>query len=330
MSNRCLILTEAGQGIGFGHLARCTAILDCLRSQSNSEQHRLFLDVHGELEVNHAGIQPAQWLESYQNLVIHNLKFDLALVDSYLASPQVYAYLSKHFKHVVAIDDYYRIEYKNVRAIINPNAYFQSSLENLAGDSRRVGGKDFVILRGALHPFRDKLSVQPTLKKIVLTLGGDDVRKLAPRIIKLIPLEIELTVVAGSDRYRKELNDVVQRDKLEIHGFFDATTMAELMSNSDLAISACGQTLNELAFLGVPSIGICIAHDQVRNMQFFAEQGFIQGQLSWDDPQLDQKLLDTIQQYRPFETRLEKHQIGKKIVDGRGVQNICELLLELE
>ena len=101
------------------------------------------------------------------------------------------------------------------------------------------------------------------------------------------------------------------------------------MTSVDIAISACGQTLHELAFLGVPTIGILVGDDQQQNMAFYADSGFLQGRLRWDTPDLLKSLADAIESYRSYSTRVEKCRLGWQTIDGKGVSRIGRWLDDL-
>ena len=58
--NKCLILTEAGEGIGYGHLTRCTGILDALNKNGVS-QHQMLINIKGSLSINHPNIHLRDW-----------------------------------------------------------------------------------------------------------------------------------------------------------------------------------------------------------------------------------------------------------------------------
>ena len=53
--------------------------------------------------------------------------------------------------------------------------------------------------------------------------------------------------------------------------------------NVDLAISASGQTLYELACIGVPTIAIGIIDNQKNNIKNWINQGFIEYAGCWND-----------------------------------------------
>ena len=70
--------------------------------------------------------------------------------------------------------------------------------------------------------------------------------------------------------------------------------IAELFTSSDLALSAGGQTLNELAYLGVPFLAIQTGTDQYWNINSYLHSGVTPYHFSGDDLLLESKLLKQI------------------------------------
>ncbi len=328
MNKRCLILTEAGDEIGLGHLTRCSAILNHLSAVSN-HQHQMLVNVRGAWQIDQPHSRRCDWINTLQDVCATHDEFKIAIVDTYLASQEVYSVLNEHFEHVVAIDDYNRIPY-DADIVLNPNASYENIKYALPQPPQRlIGGPDYVIIRQPIRQQRREFIVRDSVTKIFITIGGHDIHRLLPTIIEAVSPEYQMTVIAANQPYQAELTDRFGNRQIEFVGRVDATDMARMMMESDLAITACGQTLNELAFLGVPSIGICLAKDQVPNSMFYADRGFIQGMLYWDEPEFGDKISAAIQQYRDVETRRKKNQLGQQIVDGSGVQKICEILAAL-
>ena len=67
--------------------------------------------------------------------------------------------------------------------------------------------------------------------------------------------------------------------------------MLNLMLKSDICISGGGQTTYELARVGVPTIGICLAENQKNNLMGWKSLGFIEN-LCWDNE--DESLIEEI------------------------------------
>ena len=54
---RWLILTEAGDSIGMGHLTRCQAIFEELGRAEAELQSQMFVDVHGAFKISGPGVR---------------------------------------------------------------------------------------------------------------------------------------------------------------------------------------------------------------------------------------------------------------------------------
>ena len=99
------------------------------------------------------------------------------------------------------------------------------------------------------------------------------------------------------------------------------------MSKVDLCISGGGQTINELAYLGVPTIGICLATNQLKNIARWEKAGFLEYAGESREKDILKKLEISLDRMRDFGTRKQKAEIGRKLVDGKGRLRIVKTLL---
>ena len=99
------------------------------------------------------------------------------------------------------------------------------------------------------------------------------------------------------------------------------------MKISDVAISACGQTLNELARIGVPTIPITIIGNQVQQADAFAKSQFLRSVIKYQDIDLYKKVEEEMVALADQEERQKLSHIGKNLVDGQGVFRIIKELV---
>jgi UDP-2,4-diacetamido-2,4,6-trideoxy-beta-L-altropyranose hydrolase len=320
MTKSILFLTEAGDGIGFGHYMRCQALLKGFKQ--NGAEARMVLKVQGIHHFDNA--EQYDWIAGKNSVLKYADHYEYLFIDSYLASETDYLFFSTYFSRLVVMDDYERLAYRGVDLIINPNIY-GSDLSYTKSKAQRVGGKDYIILRKAFQKARQKCNPSKQIQKVLITLGGSDIRNLIPALIELVSSRgLEVTVVAGNDEYRKKLNTVYSSKVAEIISFADADTMLTKMLECDICISACGQTLHELAYLGVPAIGICIGDDQILNMKKYCELGFLSQEIYWDQSDLEVKILDSISFLKIQEQRIKVSRKGISIVGSHGIKNIFD------
>jgi hypothetical protein len=99
------------------------------------------------------------------------------------------------------------------------------------------------------------------------------------------------------------------------------------MLNSDLAISAGGQTLYELARIGVPAIGICVARNQLVNLRGWSGAGFID-YIGWDKTQgLSVRLKKSIHRLIIEERRFKSSKTGRALIDGQGARRVIDFII---
>jgi UDP-2,4-diacetamido-2,4,6-trideoxy-beta-L-altropyranose hydrolase len=102
--------------------------------------------------------------------------------------------------------------------------------------------------------------------------------------------------------------------------------MGEIMEGSDLAITAAGNTLYELAVLGVPSLIVCHHERHLAVAQRFAELGAavnlgIGSILAGEEiSRATQALLEAPEERQALSERM------KGIVDGLGCQRIADVV----
>ena len=327
-TNSVLMLSEAGEGIGYGHFTRCLAI------QQYLNQHHMpctmLLYVNGKCaDLNFSYIVNTNWHHASVGLKGYSKRFNTVIIDSYLASENRLAYIRSLFRYVIAIDDYNRLVYP-ADLILNLNTFFEDmDYRNQQGQT--LGGQPYIPLRPAFISNLQKHTVKQQVHSVLITLGGNDYRKLAPDLIRSLNNaypDFQLHMIAGSNGYKEVLSRNMTGQH-HIYGFLEVDSVVSLMLNADIVISAAGQTLHELAYLGVPTIAICVADDQRFNMKSYIHNRFLLESLYWDDTGLMDRIIGvlSIMQEKTLRQRLSEN--GKTIVDGKGLERIYCLLNDL-
>lgn len=125
-------------------------------------------------------------------------------------------------------------------------------------------GTEYTLLRDEFLQLPEK-EINLEVKDVLITLGGSDLKNLSCKITKKIIEDhpnVTINVVVGPlfmDIIR-ELESLDNTGRIIVH---TNAKMSCLMQNCDIAISACGSTLYELARCGVPIIGVVVADNQV-------------------------------------------------------------------
>lgn len=283
------------------------------------------------------------------------------LVDSYYVTEKYLAALKKRIT-TIYMDDIYAFSYP-VDMLINYNIYGEEmGYEKDAAftDTKLLLGTEYVPLReefsaGAgyaqsrkelsaetenVTPAEDRLHQTAEQGRtadggILITTGGSDSFNLAGQLLmeamKYDALkEKEYHVVSGSlNPHIGELQALAQKHE-NIHIHCNVTNMAELMAESEVALSAGGSTLYELCAVGVPVIAFSFAENQERLVQTFVKRGIAQygGNYRTDGNKMIQNTiagLETLLEDKNLRTEYRKK--ARTLVDGKGADRIAEAII---
>ena len=94
------------------------------------------------------------------------------------------------------------------------------------------------------------------------------------------------------------------------------------MLRVDICISGGGQTIHELARVGVPTIGICFAKNQTRNLEEFQKKNFLKYLGKYTENSLFNNISLAIESFRSPTERKRKSSIGRSLIDGKGARRV--------
>ena len=256
-------------------------------------------------------------------------KPDVVVVDSYLADCNFYKEISKLAKIPVFIDDTGRIKYPPGIII---NGSISAQRFNYPAENGRVYllGTKYIPIRKEFWEVREK-ATRDKLSSVLVTFGGSDFREMTPYVLRFLTEnypEIKKYVVIGGYFSKKLISSVknFKDENTELIYNPDAKSLKRIMLNSDVAISAGGQTLYELARVGVPTIAVAVSDNQFVNIDGWLEAGFVK-YAGWYE---DKNLLKNIEKYLQIlsdkNTRSSMARIGRKFVDGMGARRIAKFI----
>jgi spore coat polysaccharide biosynthesis predicted glycosyltransferase SpsG len=195
------------------------------------------------------------------------------------------------------------------------------------GSTYLLGPKFFPVREEFLNVTK-KQSPQ-NVENILITMGGSDSNQITKKVIKALSkskLNVHLKVVLGS---LSQLSDVQVKASLSNYDgncqvIKDIQNMAELMSESQLAITNSGLTKYEMANMGLPAIVISNNSKHAALMVEFASYGTVV-HLGANEEVTEETILGAV-------TGLIKDKInrgkmsnaGKQLVDGEGMERIFD------
>lgn len=350
-----VIRADANSKIGMGHVMRCLSVADALLKRGEEVLfvtaddtpvplltkkgipyrvlHTDYADMEAELPKLWNALSELPQGPGVPEAALPQ-RNTFILVDSYYVTEKYLAALKKRIT-TIYMDDIYAFSYP-VDMLINYNIYGEEM-----GYEKDAAFADTKLLLGANYvPLREEFLAGEQQRTaadggILITTGGSDSFNLAGQLLmeamKYDALkEKEYHVVSGSlNLHIGELQALAQKHE-NIHIHCNVTNMAELMAESEIALSAGGSTLYELCAMGVPVIAFSFAENQERLVQTFVKRGIAQygGNYRTDGNKMIQNTIAGLETLLEDENlRTEYRKKARALVDGKGADRIAEAII---
>lgn len=319
------ILTEGGKNIGFGHVARCSSICEALNHWNVSYKLIINGDDSVKSIMSNINFEIKDWLNDFS--FIDSL--DIVIIDSYLANFEVYDEIANSCSLAVYFDDNIRLNYPKgivVNGLINAEKFNYPKSD----DINYLLGFEFSPLRSDFWNC-NKINISDSIKNVLITTGGNDLRNLTPKILNFLNnnfSELNKKIIISSNFDNVLEIESLKNGSCELFYSPNSKEILKIMSNVDLAISASGQTLYELACLGIPTIAIGIIENQKDNIENFQKIGFIEYAGCWNDENLLNNISNKINLLRDKNIREIKKFNGTQAISGKGSLNIVKNILK--
>lgn len=322
------ILTEGGKRIGLGHVSRCLAIAQALKERGEKAKFVLDGDRSASKLLNGMMRSIFNWHKD-QDRILKMIKTSRAvIVDSYRASPELLKKISSNTLKPVYIDDTNRLHYPK-GTVVNGTIGAENMHYPCKNGSRLLLGIKYFPLRKPFWSVK-KRSIRKNIRNILITFGGTNCASLMIQVVRFLNNFYPYgacKIVARQDIDRiKDIKSTLKKGNNTIISP-DDTGMKDLMLDSDIAISAGGQTLYELARTGTPSICVGIVDNQLFNVRGLKEAGFIEYAGWHDSPGLVKKIESALNRLSTARERMLRRDIGMRIIDGRGALRIADAIL---
>jgi UDP-2,4-diacetamido-2,4,6-trideoxy-beta-L-altropyranose hydrolase len=322
------ILTEGGRKIGFGHVTRCEALYQALEEIGAKPEFIINGDETVADILRNKNCHIYDWLNEQQRLFDQLRGVDAVIIDSYLTDIDFYRNIQDAVRLVVCIDDNQRIDYPCgivVNGTICAEEFFKNSLRE--GASSLLGAQ-YLPLRQEFWDVSPK-KIGKTIENVLVTFGGDDMRNMSPQILKLLVdhyPQIIKTIVVGRGFQNIEQLKEAQDDRTDFIFYPDAQHMKNVMYSADVAISAGGQTLYELARVGVPTVAVALAENQMDNVRGWQKIEFIKYAGWWEDAAILTKIRESLELLKSQDARERVALIGRESVDGQGSKRVVDII----
>jgi len=285
---------DASKEIGTGHLMRCTTLANEIMktgaeviflSRNIPQSYVSLLDEFGITYINLTsftneviqGRSPYdKWLGTSQSAdscecisILNKFECDLLVVDHYSLDAYWEGRMRPFTKKIMVIDDLADRPH-NCNFLLDQNYYIDMNSrykEKVSIDCSLLLGPKFALLRGEFGKMHNYISPRTSVKNILVSLGGVDVNNFTAVVLQAIAVfdveKFNVDVVIGAEHPMPEaIFSMANQNGFNVH--IQTGKMAQLMAQADLAIGAGGATTWERCCLGLPSLVVSLADNQIQ------------------------------------------------------------------
>lgn len=360
---RVLIRADASLRIGTGHVMRCLTLADALQRQGadvhfvcrRHEGHfgtrirdRGFevtlLEEGGAIPQSNAKTH-ADWLGISQSAdaeatacIAREIAPDWLVVDHYAVDESWECELSRVVPRLMVIDD---LADRSHRCTMLLDQGLGRSADNYRGlvaeETVLLLGPQYALLRPEFAEARSislHRRARRDVRSILIALGGVDADNITGLVLLALerlvpPANVRVSVVLGCTApWTAEIRKVAASHPWQIDVNVDPSSMAQLMSEADVAIGAAGATTWERCALGLPTILIPVAANQLPITAQLRDKGAVLLVDGPDDvlvslpPMLESLMRDGAMRLRMAEN-------ASALCDGRGVARVIDQMCRL-
>jgi UDP-2,4-diacetamido-2,4,6-trideoxy-beta-L-altropyranose hydrolase len=295
---KVIFRVDASLQMGTGHVMRCLTLAQVLKENGADAEFicrkhkgnlidkiRLSgfnvheLEVFEETEVDNK-LAHSHWLGATQQQdaddcieILKAEKPNWIIVDHYALDEQWQKRLKPYYEKLMVIDD---LADRKHQCDILLDQTFGRQQEDYSAftpkDCQLLLGSQYALLRPEFakwRPYSLKRRGKPAFKQLLINMGGVDVDNVTENVLDELkicnlPNDINITVIMGGsaphlESVKSKANALPYKTKIKV----DVDNMAELMANADMAIGAGGSTTWERCCLGLPTIQIVVADNQI-------------------------------------------------------------------
>ena len=284
---------DASNRIGSGHWSRCFSIASQIKKKNNifflsrnlpgnrlnqiknsfslvklKKIKKYKFDQNCHESNNNLGLpEEIDFLETLNAIIKY--KIEVLVIDHYSIN-ETYKKLIKNFlKYLIVIDDF---THKKHYADLSINNNFLSEndkkkIKTLNPKCKFLLGSNYPSVNLNFHNLKRKVKERKKIKKILVFFGsidptGETFKALS--VLKKFPNIKTIMVTSKSNPRFKMIQKIIKKEKnLRLLADIKNLNFGHLILKSDLAIGSCGVNIIERLYLGLPSLVITTAKNQI-------------------------------------------------------------------
>ena len=322
---KILFLTEYGEGVGYGHLSRCTALADGFSEydceitmissggRSNFKPNRGFDFINKEWKNK-------TFLKNY--LQDH----DITVTDSYRANYSILRYIGEQSHLPVYLVDS-TMNFYPAGVILFPSVYADNINLEEYGEIEVIAGREYLLFTKEFWNVNKK-EITNSLKHLGVSLGGIADKKITDVLSQVHQSLPELNKVSVFGNLDDDLIGEIDGDKIVAKGFMKKSEYVEALLQQDAMICNGGQTLNESLLLGLPALSLVCADNQKKNANYWEQAGFSMN-VDVRNHINKRELNNKLKKLATFSFRKKVNRKSVDLIDSDGAIKAAKKLLEI-
>ena len=272
------IISNESSDIGSGHVSRCLNLISQIKNNKRSfyffsssridlKKTKKIKNILIDRNIISTKHNNKLYLKYKLNIIKYNIQY--LIIDSYQINIALEKKLRKLVKVLIIFDDYYWRKH-NCDVLINNNflnSYQKKYIKKLHPNTKLLIGEKYLLLNKFFYKNKLKVRLRKKFRKIFIFFGNSEPNSETFKLLKILKKFSNIKINCIIGKYSKDKNRIITlcKNKKNIKYYYDISNqkVLKLIINSDLAIASGGVNLLERLFLGLPSIVITTADNQV-------------------------------------------------------------------
>lgn len=296
MNKRITFITHGSKQLGMGHVMRCCSLAETFR-QNGWEVFFISKFYLGGNFIKQKGFsveilekeEPKEECEEFRFGEEKELKPDLVwmlpillkqnpdviFLDSYNVSSYFFRKLKRFTKCLVYLDDLAAWDYP-VDILLNPNVDAEEKgYTQFHNQKKYLLGSKYNLLRSEFSNL-PKREAKKEIEDILITTGAADPKNMTGIFLELcqsVCPQATCHLIIGNAFQKKKEWEKEQTKRIKVYQ--SPKIMSEIMMQCDIAISAGGSTVYELAACGVPTLAFLYSENQRGVVEYLSQRGYL-------------------------------------------------------
>lgn len=346
MTRRAIFRCDASATLGGGHVMRCLTLARALATRGWKIAFAVNDEAIGAvpaLAASGFSVAPGFRMDADDAAKLRELAdgapFDLLVVDHYRVTPELEQGWRELARIRLAVDDFAKPSgvanpKHDCEMLLNTNIGAEAAayLDRVPHGATILAGLSYALLRPefadtARLRLANRAGEPPHIRRVVLSFGLTDLNAITARAFRLIrSIEPGLAIEAILGPNAPSLTELRAASDPNFALHIAPSDVAAIMARADLAIGAAGQSAYERCALGLPSIAVALAENQLFLVEGIAKAGAAIGITAFEPDWEDRMRSAFIALGHDGKTRLAMREAGLSLCDGRGAERVAEAI----